>query len=101
MNSVEELEIDRLSISMKCVFSMMPIKIPARSRECTHFNCFDLEHMIITNTKTQPRRWRCPICKKKAHSLVIDPILLDIIRSSEPKILSDVTFFKDGSFKIN
>lgn len=31
-SNVEELEIDRMSVSMKCVFSMMPIKTPARSK---------------------------------------------------------------------
>lgn len=31
-NSTEELEIDKLAVSMRCVFSMMPIKIPARSK---------------------------------------------------------------------
>lgn len=56
--------------------------------------------MIITNTKTQPRRWRCPICKKKAHTLVVDPILQDIIKEFQPKALSDVTFFNDGNYKV-
>ena len=82
MSPLDEITIERLDVSLECVFSMEPIRIPVRSKECRHFNCFDLNMMVTTTTKSQPRRWRCPICKRKAHRLVVDPILTNIIQEN-------------------
>lgn len=56
--------------------------------------------MVATTTKSQPRRWRCPICKRKAHRLVVDPILSGIISENEPKLLSEVSFMADLTYKV-
>jgi hypothetical protein len=56
--------------------------------------------MVLANSKTQHRKWRCPMCKKKAHHLVVDPILLEIITINLPKKLAEVTFFNDGNYLV-
>lgn len=40
------------------------------------------------------------MCKKKAHHLVVDPILLEIITINLPKKLAEVTFFNDGNYLV-
>jgi hypothetical protein len=35
--------------------------------------------MILINYSTVPRKWKCPICRKKSYELVIDGNQLEII----------------------
>ncbi|KAH0835319.1 hypothetical protein AYO21_01541 [Fonsecaea monophora] len=62
-------------------------RTPARSRECQHRECFDLEAFLSSHATgvdkgglTENHCWKCPICSKDAHpkSLVVDDFLLDV-----------------------
>lgn len=67
----------------------MPIKIPARGELCKHLDCFDLETYLASNK--QHKRWRCPSCNKRAHTLFVDSYfskileLMAAVKQSDPK----------------
>jgi len=59
------------------------MKLPAKSRLCQtkHMQPFDLTNFIISSitAKTSTRRWKCPICDRRAYDLVIDKYILDLM----------------------
>lgn len=55
------------------------MKLPSRSRLCnTHIQPFDLMNFINSSihAKTSTKRWKCPICDKRAYDLIIDRYIL-------------------------
>jgi hypothetical protein len=40
----------------------MRVTNPVRGQWCDHFQCFDLETYISSNTKFTSRKWICPVC---------------------------------------
>ena len=42
---------------------------------------FDLANFIISsiNAKTSTKKWKCPICDRRAYDLVIDQYILDLM----------------------
>jgi hypothetical protein len=50
--------------------------------------------------KSANRQWRCPICKKKSHQLVVNEVLSKIIKENSHLNLAGVTFNMDGTFTL-
>ena len=40
----------------------MRVTNPVRGQWCDHFQCFDLETYISSNSKFTNRKWICPVC---------------------------------------
>lgn len=77
-----DIEIEKISISLKCQYFGGKMKLPARSKLCnTHFQPFDLMNFINSSiyAKSSTRKWKCPICDKRAYDLVIDKYILDLM----------------------
>lgn len=58
------------------------MKLPARSKICsTHFQPFDLMNFINASiyAKVAVKKWKCPICDKRAYDLVVDKYILELM----------------------
>lgn len=57
---------------------------------------FDLANFIISsiNAKTSTRRWKCPICDRRAYDLVIDKYILDLMNLN--KDTNEIRFKVNG-----
>lgn len=74
-----------MTINIADPFMARVFNIPARSRLCTHFECFDLDTFIATKASQSGKshmkeHWRCPICGGDArpHMLIIDGFLAEV-----------------------
>lgn len=89
--------IEKLSISLKCQFYYSRIKIPVRSKLCsTHYQPFDLMNFISSSiqAKTSSKKWKCPICDKRAYDLVVDNYILELM--NKDKKADTITFKSDA-----
>jgi hypothetical protein len=88
-----ELEVEGVTVSMKCQYFQSCIVYPARGLQCsTHYQPFDMLNFIKAslNANIAVQRWKCPICRKRAYDLFIDEYLLSLVfqRSN----IADITF---------
>ncbi|CDW81262.1 miz zinc finger family protein [Stylonychia lemnae] len=67
----------QVSTTTLCPITRKPIKYAARGELCRHLECFDLETYV--NMNHQHKRWKCPSCNKRAHSLMIDSYFSQIV----------------------
>lgn len=82
---------DSLTISLTDPFTSQILKVPVRSRSCSHLECFDLETFIRTRkSESGPTpffdNWRCPICDADARPqcLRVDNFLVEILDELAP-----------------
>lgn len=82
--------------------------IPARSRACDHFNCFDLVTFLETRNRhgdsSVPDHWRCPICNGDARPqhLIVDGFMEEVRSELEKQGLMNtraIVMSEDGSWK--
>jgi hypothetical protein len=94
--------IEKEKVSLCCPISKEPIKIPARSLECSHLDCFDLENCIksiyLTNIYVCP----CSLCKVvlKLGDIYIDPFYKELISKGANILYPDARYEIDNSQKI-
>ncbi|KAF3387368.1 hypothetical protein F1880_000541 [Penicillium rolfsii] len=76
---------DSLTIPLIDPFMAQVFNTPARSTNCSHIDCFDLETFVTTRkSQSGPTpmidNWRCPICKADARPqfLVVDHFFIDV-----------------------
>ena len=75
---------DFISINLRDPFTARIFDVPARSTECIHKECFDLDtfmRTLLTNKPEKPAIYiRCPICRRDARPelLVIDEFLVQV-----------------------
>lgn len=83
-----------------CPITKLRMKLPSRSKNCNHLQCFDL-HAFFSLNKIKPT-WKCPICKIPimVGDLVTDSFLLDIINSETlPINCSEITLYANGNWE--
>lgn len=98
-----KIESDRISISLLDTLDRQIIKTPAKTKFCSHLQCFSLENMVKLMENTIPRKWKCPICKVKAFDLIIDGYQWNIIKKiheNHSENVNDVIFYKDASYEL-
>ncbi|KAJ3441355.1 e3 sumo-protein ligase pias1 [Anaeramoeba flamelloides] len=97
----KEIPINFLSdtISLKCPLSRKRIKIPSRTINCKHLQCFDLTQFI--KFAEFSKKWVCPCCniKIKLNELIIDGFVQEIISMCN-KQHEEVTVFPDGNWSL-
>lgn len=94
-----EVEIDKITVSLKDPYTWERIRTPARGHRCHHGQCFDLHTFIAFMFSARNRSWKCPVCNKDARKFMIDSQQQEIIKrvtenGTEP---SEVAFMKDGT----
>jgi hypothetical protein len=104
MNEDEEIVMDRtIKFKFKCPITCMKLKIPVKGFLWEHVECFDLENFIWINTNF--KRFRCPICNKKAVDLYVDILNFKFNKILPPtekiEIKDDMYAYWDSNVKIN
>jgi len=85
------------SASLLCSYTKTRIKVPTRSTECTHLQCFDLLNFLAMNERNP--KWKCPDCNKDAHysKLRIDEYFCGLVKQIDPSI-TVIDLLSDGSW---
>uniref|UniRef100_A0A914CHJ6 Probable NADH dehydrogenase [ubiquinone] iron-sulfur protein 7, mitochondrial n=1 Tax=Acrobeloides nanus TaxID=290746 RepID=A0A914CHJ6_9BILA len=95
----DDVQMDSIKVSLIDPLVKTRIKIPARSVECEHLQCFDLTNYLMMNEKRPG--WKCAICDKNAHfsKLIIDEYYEKLI-SDVPSNTDDVELMRDGTWRV-
>ncbi|CAD6186158.1 unnamed protein product [Caenorhabditis auriculariae] len=90
---------DHLKISLLCPLSKTRMELPARCRDCTHLQCFDLNMYLQMNEKRPT--WKCAVCSQTAayDRLIIDEYFSDVLKAVHSST-SEVELKKDGSYEV-
>ncbi|CAL5870156.1 uncharacterized protein PFLUO_LOCUS4391 [Penicillium psychrofluorescens] len=102
---------DSLTVSLIDPFSARIVDVPARSRQCDHLDCFDLETFLSTRKSVSDSlpmndNWFCPICKADARPqfLFIDcffaEVLQEITRQNRQEDAQAIEIKIDGSWSL-
>lgn len=89
----QELTISKLAVSLRCQFYGNRMQYPIRSRLCTtHYQPFDLVSYVNSSffTKTSTKKWKCPICNKRAYDVVIDEYIMELMHKNTKAM--EITF---------
>ena len=92
-----EISFTCLKICLLCPLSKMKMKIPIRSVNCNHFQCYDAETFLQMNEKKPT--WTCPICDKPTRydSLIVDGLFLEILDKAPNA--TEIKFLEDGNWE--
>ncbi|GMT26784.1 hypothetical protein PFISCL1PPCAC_18081 [Pristionchus fissidentatus] len=95
----DDVAMDSLKISLLCPLGKTRMTVAARSRDCTHLQCFDLDLYLQMNEKRPT--WKCCVCSSSApyHKLIIDKYFMRMLKELDRKV-TDVELLKDGSFRV-
>lgn len=82
------IEDSGVCVSLKCPFTMDRIRVPARTENCKHAQCFDLGALFMANAYTEVPKWQCPICKTSAteDELIVDPVVAHAIKTTDTSV---------------
>ena len=99
-SSGSDVSVVSSKVSIKCPLSLARIEMPARSRNCSHLQCFDLRTFLEVNYHTP--RFICPICSGEApfSSLVVDLFFLTILKSIEDDSVKEVELHPNGTWRV-
>lgn len=77
-----EVETSTLKVKLDCPLMKTRLKLPGRSLNCKHVQCFDIENFLLMNEKKST--WACPICDIKTtyDGLIIDELHLEILEKN-------------------
>jgi len=81
-SSLNEVEIDKITIRLIDPFSWDIIKTPVRGDKCTHAQCFDLKTFISLMSSAKNRTWKCPLCSKDSRKFMLDYEQQDLIKKA-------------------
>ncbi|KAF7296222.1 hypothetical protein HMN09_01091200 [Mycena chlorophos] len=87
-----------LKLPLKCPLSFARIALPARSRKCTHSQCFDCASWFAVMEQTTT--WLCPICENVLdwREIIVDGFFAEILRLTPPAA-DDVLLEADGTWR--
>jgi E3 SUMO-protein ligase PIAS1 len=95
----DTIALDQLKISLLCPLMKTRMNIPARTKTCSHLQCFDLLNYLNMNEKRPS--WKCPQCNANAHfdNLIVDQYFMDLLKAVEQNV-EEVELLRDGNWKI-
>lgn len=87
-------------VSLVCPLSLTRIKIPVKSINCYHLECFDAIVYILMNEKNPT--WLCPICEESClyDDLLIDAFLLKIIKNVSLERFNKIELLPSGMWRL-
>ncbi|KAI8622006.1 hypothetical protein BC830DRAFT_1224163 [Chytriomyces sp. MP71] len=89
-------------VSLKDPVTRCRINVPARSRQCRHPQCFDLEYYLQLN-QTHPT-WSCPVCSKMApiNEVFVDGYFIELLAAATSDLeLESAEIAPDGTWRLN
>lgn len=87
--------------SLVCPLGKMRMKIPAKSINCDHLQCFDASIFILMNEKKPT--WMCPTCNKSClyDDIQIESYFLEIVTSPNlADSCKEIEILADGTWKV-
>ena len=92
-----EIETDTFKVSLLCPLMKSRLRMPGRSSECRHVQCFELESFLLMNEKKPT--WTCPVCDRllSFDTLVIDSLTQEIVAKC-PSNVEEVQFNAEGEW---
>ncbi|CAK89293.1 unnamed protein product (macronuclear) [Paramecium tetraurelia] len=97
-HQADDIKVDSLTVQLTCAITFNLMNTPIRGSLCQHIQCFGLENYITAMYSMQPRKWRCPICKKKLFTIQIDAYqyaILNTIKKCDLQV-NEITFDNNG-----
>ncbi|CAI4227326.1 unnamed protein product [Auanema sp. JU1783] len=90
--------LSQIKVSLLCPLGKIRMVLPARGRECTHLQCFDLKLFLEMNEKRPT--WKCAVCSGPCHynNLIIDGYFEDILNSVANNV-TEVELLRDGGYQ--
>lgn len=88
-------------VSLVCPLGKMRMKVPAKSINCDHLQCFDASIFILMNEKKPT--WMCPTCNKAClyDDIQIESYFLDIVSSPTlPDSCKEIEILADGTWRV-
>lgn len=76
-----EIATTSCKVSLACPLGKMRMRLPVRSSQCDHLQCFDAANYIMMNEKKD--KWMCPVCNNIApfDTLMLDGYFSEILES--------------------
>jgi hypothetical protein len=95
----DNIALSQLKISLLCPLMKTRMNIPARTKTCSHLQCFDLLNYLNMNEKRPS--WKCPQCNTNAHfdNLIVDQYFMDLLKAVEQNV-EEVELLRDGNWRI-
>jgi len=86
----EDVGVDSMISTIRDPLSKTKMELPARGKDCLHWQCFDAIQFLQMNEQKQT--WLCPLCKTKIkfENLEIDEFFLSILQS--PNLSKDCEY---------
>lgn len=87
-------------MSLLCPLTLLRIKIPVKTINCNHLQCFDAIEYISMNEKNPT--WLCPICDKVClyDDLLIDAFLLKILQNANLNRFNDIQLVPNDMWRL-
>lgn len=96
-----EVKSSSIIVNLLCPYTKLLIHTPARGKDCTHINCFDLR-TYIERQEYENYYWKCPICKLPSYFVVVDKYFEEILKLSRNnnQELTSIQLFENGTYNI-
>jgi hypothetical protein len=94
----EDVKESAFILSLNDPLSLARIRVPTRTKSCSHLQCFDLRTFVEYSCREQ--YWHCPVCKAAApcSALVVDAYFASILAATAHLSDEKVIIELDGSF---
>jgi len=91
-------ELTAIKVSLKCPITYRRVNVPARGRDCSHIQCFDLESYLKLNVDEVI--WTCPVCSKSAivEGLEVDQYLWQMLTTLCKTETEEITIDSNASW---
>ncbi|CAB9525753.1 Protein inhibitor of activated STAT [Seminavis robusta] len=105
-NEEKEEESGRFVFTLTCPFSMTIMQKPVRGKQCSHFQCFDLNSFLSSNSTLHGQQWKCFSCEKFLGfqdlrvCQLTESLINEFKGQIEPSSRDRVEFYADGSYKL-
>jgi len=98
-------DISSFIFPLSCPVSQQLLKTPVRGKTCNHWQCFDLNNFVESNSHITGTRWECPVCRNilSLRDLEYCPLTASILKEYETEAAPHrdrVQFFANGTWKL-
>ncbi|XP_050235788.1 E4 SUMO-protein ligase PIAL2-like [Mercurialis annua] len=98
-DSCSDVILEPTQVSLNCPISKTRIRTPVKGHCCNHYQCFDFESFMMSNSKRPS--WRCPVCNQSVcyPDIRIDQDTAKILKEVGDNALY-VVISANGSWKV-
>lgn len=98
-------ELSSFIFPLTCPVSMTIIVTPVRGRQCTHWQCFDLQNFLDSNSHVTGTRFECPVCRNilSCRDLQLCGLTQTLLKEYKGELRAHrdrIQFFSNGTWKL-